>query len=192
MGDLRGQIKDLQEGMQGSIIHTMSHKEFMTLQDKVLSVLTRLESRVDALTRHVKARDEKMRHKLAICKVTISAQVIATNEGLEDSHTTSGGKEVSPSTAMYEKAYTMEDKGKQQESTPRMRCFICDGPHLARECPKKEALNALIKKNEKEDEDALGKFAGLNRRFETEVSTRSSMPWVGESVTGSFSKPPPS
>ena len=101
---------------------------------------------------------------------------------------------MSPSTAMYEKAYTMEDKGKgkQQESTLRMRCFICDGPHLARECHKKEALNALIKKNEKEDEDALGKFAGWNRRFENEVSTRSSMAWVGESVMGSFSKPPPS
>ena len=70
IGDLWGQIKDLQEGMQGSTIHTMSHKEFMALQDKVLSVLTRLESRVDALTRHVKARDEQMRQELAICKVT--------------------------------------------------------------------------------------------------------------------------
>ena len=47
--------------MQGSSIHVMSHEEFMAFQDKVLSVLTRLESRVDALTRHVEARVEKMR-----------------------------------------------------------------------------------------------------------------------------------
>ena len=42
-----GQIKDLQGGMQGSPVHTLSHKEFMDFQDKVLRVLTRLESRVD-------------------------------------------------------------------------------------------------------------------------------------------------
>ena len=47
--------------MQGSSVHTMSQKEFMAFQNKVLSVLTRLESRVDALTRHVQAWDEKMR-----------------------------------------------------------------------------------------------------------------------------------
>ena len=46
-----------------------------------------------------------------------------------------------------------KDKGKQREFTPRMRCFICDGLHLARVCPKKEALNALIKKNKKKEEE---------------------------------------
>ena len=35
----------------------------------------------------------------------------------------------------------------------------------------------------------LGKFAYWNRRFEIEVSTRSSMAWVGETVIGSFSRP---
>ena len=39
----------------------------MAFQDKVLGVLTRLESRVDALTKHVEARDEKIRQVLAIC-----------------------------------------------------------------------------------------------------------------------------
>ena len=61
MGNLRGQIEDLQEGMQGSSVHAMSHEEFMAFQDKVLSVLTRLESRVDALTWQVEAWVEKMR-----------------------------------------------------------------------------------------------------------------------------------
>ena len=50
----------------------MSHKEFMIFQDKVLSVLTRLESRVDVLTRHVETRDEQMRTDLSICKATVS------------------------------------------------------------------------------------------------------------------------
>ena len=43
-----------------------------------------------------------------------------------------------------------KDKGKQRKS---LRCFICDGSHLVKEFPKKEALNALIKKREKQDEE---------------------------------------
>ena len=44
-------------------------------------------------------------------------------------------------------------KGKQWESAPRLRCFICDCSHLTRVCLKREALKALIKKNEKEEDE---------------------------------------
>ena len=44
-------------------------------------------------------------------------------------------------------------KGNQWESAPRLRCFICDGSHLIRVCLKREALKALIKKNEKKEEE---------------------------------------
>ena len=101
--------------MQGLPVHGLSHEEFMAFQDKVLSMLTRLESRVDALTRHVEARDEQMRQELAICKAVISVLVMATHEGSKDSHTMGGGEEVSPSTAKHGKGkvlYTREDKGK--------------------------------------------------------------------------------
>ena len=50
--DLKVQIQELQEGMQSSSIHAVSHEEFMTFQDRVLSMLTRLESRVEVLTKH--------------------------------------------------------------------------------------------------------------------------------------------
>ena len=103
MGDLRGQINDLQEGMQGSSVHAVLHKEFMAFQGKVLSVLNKLELRVDALTRHVEAQDEQMRQELAIYKATVSTRVMATHEGSEDSHTMGGGEKVSPSTTRYGK-----------------------------------------------------------------------------------------
>ena len=53
-------------------------------------------------------------------------------------------------------SYTRKDKGKrkQWESTPKLKCFLCDGPHLTRECPKRKALNTLIEKSEKTMEDA--------------------------------------
>ena len=76
------------------------------------------------------------------------------DEGSEDSCSTDGGEEVPRSTTRHGKGkvpYTREDKGrrKQRESMPKLKCFLCDGPHLARECPKRKALTALIEKNEK-------------------------------------------
>ena len=55
--DLRVQIQDLQEGKQSSSIHAVSHEEFVTFQDRVLSMLVSLESRVEVLTKH----EEKLR-----------------------------------------------------------------------------------------------------------------------------------
>ena len=203
------QIQDLQEGMQSSSIHAVSHEEFVTFQDRVLSMLASLESRVEVLTKH----KEKMRQEVAIYKTTLSAQVMATHEaprvevpkphtfsgkqdamavveslmdykesmssndeGLRVSHSLGGGEEVSPreteddcskdggeevprSTARHGKgkvSYTRKDKGKckQRESTQKLTCFLCDGPHLTRECPKRKALSTLIEKSENTMEDA--------------------------------------
>ena len=74
--DLKVQIQDLQEGMQSSSVHTVSHEEFMTFQDRVLSMLASLESKVEVLTKH----EEQLRHEVAIYKTTLSARVMATHE----------------------------------------------------------------------------------------------------------------
>ncbi|KAF2298379.1 hypothetical protein GH714_023386 [Hevea brasiliensis] len=39
-----------------------------------------------------------------------------------------------------------EDRGMQ---CPPLSCFLCDGPHRARECPKKSKLSALVEEREK-------------------------------------------
>ena len=48
----------------------------MTFQDRVLSVLTSLELRVEVLTKH----EEDLRQEVAIYKTTLSARVMATHE----------------------------------------------------------------------------------------------------------------
>ena len=105
------------------------------------------------------------------------------DEGSEDSHSSGGGEEVPPSTVRYGKGkvlYTREDKGKgkQQESAPKLKCFICDGQHLARECPKREALSTLIKKSEKVEEVArIGSMQMLNAlQVMTKASSQGSEP----------------
>ena len=47
---------------------------------------------------------------------------------------------------------------------PKTNCFLCDGPHWARECPKRKALNALIEREtEQEGDDAhMGSMQLLN------------------------------
>ena len=77
----------------------------------------------------------------------------------EDCHSMRWGEEVSPNTAKQEKGkvpYNWEDKGKvkHREFMQRLKCFLCDGQHFAKKCPKKNALSVLIKEREKEDEDA--------------------------------------
>ncbi|KAL5808962.1 hypothetical protein ACOSQ3_029653 [Xanthoceras sorbifolium] len=53
-----------------------------------------------------------------------------------------------------------KDKGKQKEGQgkkdikPKTNCFLCDGPHWARECPKRKAINALVDEREKEMEES--------------------------------------
>ena len=74
--------------------------------------------------------------------------------GLEDDCSTDGGEEVPRNTAKHGKgkvSYTRKDKGKrkQRESTPKLKCFLCDGPLLTRECPKRKALSTRIEKSEK-------------------------------------------
>ena len=49
---------------------------------KVVNMLTRLESRMDALRRHVEALDEEVKQKLAIYKAVVSTRVMGTQDAL--------------------------------------------------------------------------------------------------------------
>ena len=42
------------------------------------------------------------------------------------------------------------EKGTSSQTTRPSGCFICDGPHRARDCPKKEKLNALMAEDEED------------------------------------------
>ena len=70
--DLKVQIQDLKEGMQGSPVPVVSHEEFM----KVIDMLSSLESRVGVLTKH----EEELRQEVTIYNTTLSSWVMATHE----------------------------------------------------------------------------------------------------------------
>ncbi|KAJ9675437.1 hypothetical protein PVL29_024382 [Vitis rotundifolia] len=76
--DLREQIQDLREGMLSSQVQLVSHEEFRSFQDKVMSMFASVESRMEALAARMEARDQEIRQELAIYKAAVSAQVMAT------------------------------------------------------------------------------------------------------------------
>ena len=112
--DLKVQIQDLQEGIQSSSIHAVSHEEFVTFQDRVLSMLASMESRVEVLTKH----KEKLRQEVAIYKTALSAQVMATHEAprveVPKPHTFSGQQDamaVAESLMDYKESMSSNDDG---------------------------------------------------------------------------------
>ena len=46
--------------------------------------------------------------------------------------------------------------------TPKTNCFLCDGPHWARDYPKRKTLNAMIEENEKEGDAHVRSLQLLN------------------------------
>ncbi|KAJ9682540.1 hypothetical protein PVL29_018458 [Vitis rotundifolia] len=354
--DLKEQIQDLREGVLGSPVQPVSHEEFMSFQDKVMSMFASVESRMEALAARMEARDQEIRQELAIYKAAVSARVMATQgasrvevpkpqgfsgkrdakeldnflwhmeryfeaialtdegakvrtatlyltdtatlwwrrrfadmekgictietwedfkreikrqfypqdvaylarknmrrlkhtgsirdyvkefsslmleipnmteeellfnfmdnlqgwaeqelrrrgvqdlatamavaeslmdykrgdsskvESLEDSHTTGGGEEASrdhyaPRMGSGKTPNVREGKGKaeKKEFTPKIKCFLCDGPHWARDCPKRKALSAMIEEMEQEDEAHMGSMQLLGAlQFNPKPST---------------------
>ena len=58
--DLREQIQDLREGVLVSQVQPVSHEKFMSFQDKVMTMFASVESRMEALTARVEARDQEI------------------------------------------------------------------------------------------------------------------------------------
>jgi hypothetical protein len=53
-----------------------------------------------------------------------------------------------------DKGKTKQTEASTKEAKPNAGCFICGGPHYARECPKREKLNAILV-NESEPEETV-------------------------------------
>ena len=73
--DLREQIQDLRKGVLGSQVQPVSHKEFMSFQDKVMTMFASVESRMDALVTRMETQDQEIRQELAIYKIAVSASL---------------------------------------------------------------------------------------------------------------------
>ncbi|GMQ12089.1 hypothetical protein CsSME_00054546 [Camellia sinensis var. sinensis] len=53
-------------------------------------------------------------------------------------------------------------KDTKKDFKPKDNCFICDGPHWARDCPKRKNLSAMLEKQEMEEQGHMGCLQLLN------------------------------
>ena len=58
----------------------MSREEFVSLQEKVLSMLASMESRIEALATQMESQDQEVMQELAIYKAAVSARFMTTHE----------------------------------------------------------------------------------------------------------------
>ncbi|CAL5345953.1 unnamed protein product [Camellia sinensis] len=47
-------------------------------------------------------------------------------------------------------------KEAKKENKPKDNCFICDGPHWARDCPKRKSLSAMLEREERDEQACMG------------------------------------
>ena len=73
--------------MLGSQVPTVSHEDFASFKDKVMSILTNMKSSMkglvtcmETLVTHMETRDQEVRQKLVIYKTTMLTWVMATHE----------------------------------------------------------------------------------------------------------------
>ncbi|RVW43565.1 hypothetical protein CK203_107076 [Vitis vinifera] len=100
-------------------------------------------------------------------------------ESLENSHATGGEDEVprdhnAPKKGSGKTPNVREGRGKaeRKEFTLKTKCFLCDGPHWARDCLKRKALSAMIEEREQEDEAHMGSMQLLGAlQFNPKPST---------------------
>ena len=61
MRDLKEQMQDLREGMLVSQVQLVSHEEFVFFQEKVLSMLASMKSRMEALATRIESRNQQVK-----------------------------------------------------------------------------------------------------------------------------------
>ncbi|GAA0147437.1 hypothetical protein LIER_07136 [Lithospermum erythrorhizon] len=70
-----------------------------------------------------------------------------------------GGDKPAPKPQVQDEKFQVKpstSKGKAHEGGPRkerkeLKCFLCDGPHMIRDCPKKKSFNSLVLEEEQKE-----------------------------------------
>ena len=76
---------------------------------------------------------------------------------MKDNRAMSGGDEVSRDhnalrmgSGKMPNVQEVRGKAERKDFTLKIKCFLCDGPYWARDCPKRKALSAMIEERKQE------------------------------------------
>ncbi|GFY89872.1 hypothetical protein Acr_07g0000690 [Actinidia rufa] len=150
MADDRDKVVDMDQridGLEGG------HEEFHREMQRILNSLAeswkaQMDAFKDSLQAEIAAIKEEIKEvkgDWSLCKM-VATQGGGDNEGIS--------KPSSPRQSRF-------DKGRRNGDKPKLSCFLCDGNHFARDCPKRAKLSALIRDDEEEHHQEEAKVGSL-------------------------------
>lgn len=134
----------------------------MSEEDKMFNFLDGLDNWPRAELQRAKPKDLASAIAIADSLVDFRPDRAPTDPSKEKGKAKATSFQKKPKKDTSKKKYTSGgDAGKQKKSYSSEAntnksyagCFICQGPHRARDCPKKEKLNALVTEEEETDSD---------------------------------------
>ncbi|GFY85681.1 hypothetical protein Acr_04g0004190 [Actinidia rufa] len=149
MADDRDKVEEIDQridGLEGG------HEEFHgKMQGALNSLAESWKAQLDALKDSLRPEIAAIREELKEVKGDWSLCKMVVTQG----QSTEGGP--NPSSSSYNKF----NKDRRSGDKPKLACFLCDGNHFARDCPKRTKLSALIQDEEEESRDEETKMGSL-------------------------------
>ncbi|KAM2106330.1 hypothetical protein ACFX1X_015700 [Malus domestica] len=128
----------------------------MLEEDKLMYFMSGLQNwaKLELQRRHVQTLSDAIAAAESLIEFKSSHQGDSKSTGKRGNHERSGGehkpKDKAETSKPKEKKADKHDKGKGKSWQPT--CYLCDGPHMMRDCPQKKALKAMAFKEDKAEE----------------------------------------
>ncbi|XP_050137143.1 uncharacterized protein LOC126613560 [Malus sylvestris] len=128
----------------------------MLEEDKLMYFMSGLQNwaKLELQRRHVQTLSDAITAAESLIEFKSSHQGDSKSTGKKGNHERSGGehkpKDKAETSKPKEKKADKHDKGKGKSWQPT--CYLCDGPHMMRDCPQKKALKAMAFKEDKAEE----------------------------------------
>ncbi|KAM1847839.1 hypothetical protein ACFX14_012057 [Malus domestica] len=148
----------------------------MLEEDKLMYFMSGLQNwaKLELQRRHVQTLSDAIAAAESLIEFKSSHQGDSKSTGKKGNHERSGGehkpKDKAETSKPKEKKADKHDKGKGKSWQPT--CYLCDGPHMMRDCPQKKALKAMAFKEDKvkESNDATMGCIRLLNAIQTTLS----------------------
>ncbi|CAN6677113.1 unnamed protein product [Malus baccata var. baccata] len=128
----------------------------MLEEDKLMYFMSGLQNwaKLELQRRHVQTLSDAIAAAESLIEFKSSHQGDSKSTGKRGNHERSGGehkpKDKAETSKLKEKKADKHDKSKGKSWQPT--CYLCDGPHMMRDCPQKKALKAMAFKEDKSEE----------------------------------------
>nr|XP_028946771.1 uncharacterized protein LOC114820346 [Malus domestica] len=148
----------------------------MLEEDKLMYFMSGLQNwaKLELQRRHVQTLSDAIAAAESLIEFKSSHQGDSKSTGKRGNHERSGGehkpKDKAETSKPKEKKADKHDKGNGKSWQPT--CYLCDGPHMMRDCPQKKAIKAMAFKEDKvkESNDATMGCIRLLNAIQTTLS----------------------